>query len=172
MASLMENLIDILNEQYDAYSALVDLSRKKTPIIVSGSLEDLQKITDEEQDAVNVVNEIDKKRLEIMGDIANVLNQDINNLKLSNLVELINTRPEEQAKLNEVRGKLIEIGKELKTVNERNRELLENALEMIDFDMNLIQAMKQAPQMGDYNSGGVNTGEVYGTNLKGFDTKQ
>ena len=172
MASLMENLIDILNEQYDAYSALVDLSRKKTPIIVSGSLEDLQKITDEEQDAVNVVNEIDKKRLEIMGDIANVLNQDINNLKLSNLVELINTRPEEQAKLNEVRGKLIEIGKELKTVNERNRELLENALEMIDFDMNHIQAMKQAPQMGDYNSGGVNTGEVYGTNLKGFDTKQ
>ncbi len=172
MASLMENLIDILNEQYDAYSALVDLSRKKTPIIVSGSLEDLQKITDEEQDAVNVVNEIDKKRLEIMGDIANVLNQDINNLKLSNLVELINTRPEEQAKLNEVRGKLIEIGKQLKTVNERNRELLENALEMIDFDMNLIQAMKQAPQMGNYNSGGVNTGEVYGTNLKGFDTKQ
>jgi len=168
----MENLIDILNEQYDAYSALVELSRKKTPIIVSGSLEDLQKITDEEQDAVNVVNDIDKKRIEIMGDIANVLNQDINNLKLSNLVELINTRPEEQAKLNEARGKLIEIGKELKTVNERNRELLENALEMIDFDMNLIQAMKQAPQMGNYNSGGVNTGEVYGTNLKGFDTKQ
>ncbi len=172
MASLMENLIDILNEQYDAYSTLVELSRKKTPIIVSGSLEDLQKITDEEQDAVNVVNDIDKKRIEIMGDIANVLNQDINNLKLSNLVELINTRPEEQAKLNEARGKLIEIGKELKTVNERNRELLENALEMIDFDMNLIQAMKQAPQMGNYNSGGVNTGEVYGTNLKGFDTKQ
>lgn len=172
MASLMENLIDILNEQYDAYSALVELSRKKTPIIVSGSLEDLQKITDEEQDAVNVVNDIDKKRIEIMGDIANVLNQDINNLKLLNLVELINTRPEEQAKLNEARGKLIEIGKELKTVNERNRELLENALEMIDFDMNLIQAMKQAPQMGNYNSGGVNTGEVYGTNLKGFDTKQ
>ena len=172
MASLMENLIDILNEQYDAYSALVELSRKKTPIIVSGSLEDLQKITDEEQDAVNVVNDIDKKRVEIMGDIANVLNQDINNLKLSNLVELINTRPEEQARLNEARNKLIGIGKELKTVNERNRELLENALEMIDFDMNLIQAMKQAPQMGNYNSGGVNTGEVYGTNLKGFDTKQ
>ncbi|MBO4311221.1 MAG: flagellar protein FlgN [Lachnospiraceae bacterium] len=168
----MENLIDILNEQYDAYSALVELSRKKTPIIVSGSLEDLQKITDEEQAAVNVVNDVDKRRIEIMGDIANVLNQDINNLKLSNLVEMINTRPEEQAKLEEARGKLIVVGKELKTVNERNRELLENALEMIDFDMNLIQAMKQAPQMGNYNRGAVNTGEVYGTNLKGFDTKQ
>ena len=172
MASLMENLLDILNEQYDAYAALVELSRKKTPIIVSGSLEDLQKITDEEQDAVSVVNEIDKKRLEVMGDIANVLNQDINNLKLTNLVEMINTRPEEQAKLKEARDKLVKIGKDLKNVNERNRELLENALEMIDFDMGLIQAMKQAPQMGNYNRGAQNTGEVYGTNLKGFDAKQ
>ena len=49
MASLMENLIDILNEQYEAYSALVELSARKTPIIVKGSLEELQTITDEEQ---------------------------------------------------------------------------------------------------------------------------
>jgi len=168
----MENLIDILNEQYEAYSDLVELSKRKTPIIISGSLEELQKITDEEQDAVNEVNAVDKKRLEIMGDIANVLNKDIDSLKLSNLVELINTRPEEQAKLEAARSALIGIGKELKTVNERNKELLENALEMIDFDLNLIQAMKQAPQMGNYNRGAVNTGDVYGTNLKGFDTKQ
>ena len=168
----MENLIDILNEQYVAYSELVELSKSKTPIIVKGTLEELQSVTDKEQLAVDKVNNIDKKRQEIMGDIANVLNQDVNTLKLSNLVTLINTRPEEQAKLEEARGKLIKIGKELKTVNERNKELLENALEMIDFDLNLIQAMKPAPQMGNYNRGAVNTGEVYGTNLKGFDTKQ
>ena len=107
-----------------------------------------------------------------MKDIANVLNQDEKTLKLSDLVNIINTRPEEQAKLEEVRGKLIKVGKELKNVNERNKELLENALEMIDFDFNLIQAMKQAPQMGNYNKGAMNTGEVYGTNLKGFDFKQ
>ena len=172
MASLMENLIDILNEQYDAYSALVELSKKKTPIIVQGSLEELQKVTDEEQLAVDIVNNIDKKRIEIMKDIANVLNQDEKTLKLSDLVNIINTRPEEQAKLEEVRGKLIKVGKELKNVNERNKELLENALEMIDFDFNLIQAMKLAPQMGNYNKGAMNTGEVYGTNLKGFDFKQ
>ncbi len=172
MASLMENLIDILNEQYDAYTNLVELSKKKTPIIVQGSLEELQKVTDEEQLAVDIVNNIDKKRIEIMKDIANVLNQDEKTLKLSDLVNIINTRPEEQAKLEEVRGKLIKVGKELKNVNERNKELLENALEMIDFDFNLIQAMKQAPQMGNYNKCAMNTGEVYGTNLKGFDFKQ
>ena len=107
-----------------------------------------------------------------MGDIANVLNREEKDLKISDLISLINTRPEEQTKLEEAREKLIIVGKELKIVNERNKELLENALEMIDFDLNLIQAMKQAPQMGNYNQSGINTGEVYGTNLKGLDTKQ
>lgn len=172
MASLMENLIDILNEQYEAYTALVELSGRKTPIIVAGSLEDLQKITDEEQLAVDRVNAVDKKRIEIMNDIANVLNKDAETLKLNELITLIQGRAEEQARLEEARGKLIKVGKELKTINERNKELLENALDMINFDMTLIQSMKQAPQMGNYNRGALNTGEVYGTNLKGFDTKQ
>lgn len=172
MASLMENLIQCLETQYEAYTQLVELSKKKTPIIVSGSLEELQKITDEEQAAVNKVTDIDHERNEIMKDIANVINRDVETLKLSDLVQLISQRPEEQAKLEEARKKLVTIGKELKTVNERNRDLLENALEMVNFDLNLIQSMKQAPQMGNYNRGAVNTGEVYGTNLKGFDAKQ
>jgi len=172
LASLMENLIDILNEQYEAYSALVELSARKTPVIVKGSLEELQTITDEEQLAVDRVNAVDRKRLEIMGDIGNVLNKDASTLKLTELSAMIQGRPEEQQKLEEARAKLIKVGKELKTVNERNKELLENALEMVNFDMSLIQSMKQAPQMGNYNRGAMNTGEVYGTNLKGFDTKQ
>lgn len=172
MASLMENLIQCLEAQHDAYSKLVELSKQKTPIIVSGTLEELQRITDEEQLAVNKVNEIDRERSEIMKDIANVINRDVSELRLTDLVSLINGRPDEQTKLEEARKRLVEVGKELKTVNERNKELLENALEMVNFDLTLIQSMKQAPQMGNYNRGAINTGEVYGTNLKGFDAKQ
>ncbi len=172
MASLMENLIRTLNEQYDAYVSLVELSEKKTPIIVSGALEELQKITDEEQDAVAKVNAIDKQRVEIMMDIANVINKDATTLRLSDLVTMIQARPEEAKALEEARKKLTEIGKKLKTVNERNKMLLDNALEMVNFDLSLIQSMKQAPQMGNYNRGAMSTGEVYGTNLKGFDAKQ
>ena len=107
-----------------------------------------------------------------MMDIANVINRDATTLKLTDLVGLIQGRPEEQAKLEEARAKLIAIGKELKTVNDRNKELLDNALEMVNFDLTLIQSMKQAPQMANYTRGAVNTGEVYGTNLRRFDSKQ
>ena len=46
MASLMENLIVILDETYEAYEQLLALSLKKTPVIVSENLEELARITD------------------------------------------------------------------------------------------------------------------------------
>ena len=50
MASLMENLIDVLGRESTEYEALLQLSQRKTPIIAGGDLAELQKITDEEQE--------------------------------------------------------------------------------------------------------------------------
>ena len=52
MASLMENLIDVLDRESTEYEALLQLSQRKTPIIAGGDLAELQKITDEEQELV------------------------------------------------------------------------------------------------------------------------
>ena len=82
MASLMENLIVILDETYEAYEQLLALSLKKTPVIVSENLEELARITDEEQLVVSRINSLDKKRDEVMKDMAVVLNKDVANFKL------------------------------------------------------------------------------------------
>ena len=89
MASLMENLIEILGQESSEYEGLLELSQKKTPIIVSGDLEELQKITDDEQEVVSRINRLEKKRMEVTADIANVLNKDVENLKLVNLIEML-----------------------------------------------------------------------------------
>ena len=47
----MENLIDVLDRESTEYEALLQLSQRKTPIIAGGDLAELQKITDEEQEA-------------------------------------------------------------------------------------------------------------------------
>ena len=62
MASLMENLIEVLGTESREYESLLGLSRRKTPEIVSGNLEELAKITDEEQIVVERINHLDKKR--------------------------------------------------------------------------------------------------------------
>lgn len=172
MASLMENLIDVLDKESSEYEVLLELSQRKTPIIVSGNLENLQKITDEEQELVSRINHLEKKRVEITADIANVLNKDVTTLKLKNLIEMLAGRPAEQKALAVAHDRLQAAVKGLKRVNEQNSELLRNALEMVEFEMNLIQAMKAAPTTANYNRGAYSAGDTMGPSSRGFDAKQ
>lgn len=172
MASLMENLLEVLDQESTEYEGLVELSQKKTPIIVSGDLENLQKITDDEQTIVSRLHNLEKKREEVTADIANVLNRDVETLKLANLIDMLNGRPEEQAKLAEVHDRLRNAVHALQRTNEQNKELLTNALEMVEFEMNLVQAMKAAPETANYTRGAYSAGDTMGVVSGGFDAKQ
>ena len=172
MASLMENLIEVLDLESTEYENLLGLSRRKTPTIVAGEMEELAKITDEEQIVVNKVHQLEQKREELMNDIANVINKDVKTLKLVNLIQLLGNRPEEQAKLAEVHERLKGTMKNMVRVNNQNRDLLGNALEMVQFDLNLIQALRSAPETANYNKGAYSSGSILANQKSGFDAKQ
>ncbi len=172
MASLMENLIDVLDSEGQEYENLLGLSMKKTPVIVAGNLDDLAKITDEEQNAISRINHLEQKRQEVFTDIANVINKDVNTLMLPDLIDMLSTRPQEQQKLAKVHDKLRTVVRDVKRVNEQNQELIQNMLEMVEFDMNMLQAMKAAPETANYNRGAYNTGVPMGVDGNGFDAKQ
>ena len=172
MASLMEKLIEVLDKESSEYEVLLGLSQSKTPIIVSGNLENLQKITDEEQELVSRINHLEKQRVAVTADIANVLNKDVEALKLVNLIDMLQGRPAEQQALAQAHDRLQAVVQGLKRANEQNRELLNNALEMVEFEMTLLQASKSAPATANYNRGAVNSGETMGVASRGFDAKQ
>lgn len=168
----MENLIAVLDEECSEYEILLGLSMKKTPVIIQGDLEGLQRITDEEQDVINRISHLEKKREEVTTDIADVLNMDVNTLKLTDLIEKLGSRPREQQKLAVCYDRLRTAVRNMKRVNEQNRELILSSLEMIEFDLNVIQAAKAAPETANYNSGAYNTGSIMGGSMSGFDAKQ
>lgn len=172
MASLMENLIEVLTLESREYENLLELSMKKTPVIVAGQLEELAEITDEEQDVVSKINHLEQKRQEVFADIANVINKDVNTLMLADLVEMLKTRPAEQQKLAKVHDELRTIVHDVKRVNEQNGILIQNALEMVEFDMNMMQAMKAAPETANYNKGAYSAGTTMGVDGNGFDARQ
>ena len=172
MASLMETLIEVLEKENQEYENLLALSMKKTPVIVSEDLDQLAKITDEEQIIVGRINHLDHQRNEAVNDIANVLNKDVTKLKIVDLIKMLAARPEEQDKLEAVFDKLQVNVRSVKRVNEQNRELIESALEMVQFNMNVLQAMNKAPETANYNKGAYNTGDMIGMNHKAFDAKQ
>lgn len=172
MASLMENLIDVLDKESSEYEGLLELSMKKSPIIVKGDLVQLQKITDEEQEVVSRVQRMEHRREEITADIANVLNKDVTTLKLLDLIQMLEGRPQEQKRLAAVHDRLQAAVHGLKKINEQNRELLENALELVEFDMNLLRAAKQGPETANYNKGAYSAGSTMAADSGRFDAKQ
>ena len=172
MASLMENLISVLQEEATMYEELLELSMKKTSIIVSGDLKGLQKITDEEQIVVAKINHLDAQREEVTKDIANVLNKDVTKLKLADIINMLSQRPVEQKLLAEAHDKLKNVTGNMTRVNEHNRDLIKQSLEMVEFDLNLIHAMKSAPQTANYTRGAYNSGTIMGRSNGGFDAKQ
>ncbi len=172
MASLMETLIEVLEKENLEYRNLLELSMKKTPAIVSDDIRALAEITDEEQIIVSRINHLDIQRNEAVNDIANVLNKDVTKLKIVDLIKMLAARPQEQEKLASVFDELRRNVQAVKRINEQNRELIESALEMVQFNMQVIQSLNKAPETANYNRGAYNTGDVIGTVNKAFDAKQ
>ena len=172
MASLMEELIRVLGAEDEKYKDLLELSKKKTPILVEGDIEKLQKITDVEQVIVDEVANLELSRQAAMEDIANVLNKDVKTLKLSYLEEVLGKRPKEREELTRIHDRLKATIGELMVINSQNRELIRQSLDMIDFNLSLAKSMRTAPETGNYTKNAANAGSVLGSAQGGFDAKQ
>lgn len=172
MASLMEELIQTLKLEEGKYTELLSLSKSKTPVIVTGKVAELQKITDEEQVVLDQVAKLDHERQTVMEDIANVLNRDVKTLKLSYLIEMLEKRPKEREELSRVHDRLKATIGELMVVNDQNRELIRQSLDMIDFNLALQRELRDAPETGEYTRNAAIAGNVLGSAQSGFDAKQ
>jgi len=172
VASLMQVLIDVLDREEKEYVALLELSKRKTPVIVEGNIEKLQKITDEEQIVVDRLAALDKDREQAMADIADVINRDVKTLKLSYLIDMLEKRPKEKDELARIHDRIKATVGELKTINDQNRVLIEQSLDIVNFNLNLVKSMRQAPETGNYNKSAGITGDFMGGPSGGFDAKQ
>ncbi len=172
MASLMETLVQVLDNECTMYERLLGLSSRKTAIIVSGDLKALAEITDEEQCVIGRIQRLEKERIVAMENIASVLNKDVDSLKLTDLIEILEKRPQDQKSLAIQRDRLIGVVENVRRVNGQNQELLTSSLEMVRFEMNIIQASRRAPQTANYSRALDTTGDCLGYTSGGFDAKQ
>lgn len=171
MASLIEDLITTLEKEVVEYERLLELSKKKSAVVTKRDIAALEKITDEEQIVVTRISTLDSKREEVTKDIADVLNKDVKTLKLSVLIGLLSKTPNEQHRLTVVHDKLKSTVSAVRSVNESNRQLIDQSLEMVNFDLNMMRSLRQAPQTNNYGRSAINVGGTLGS-VKGFDAKQ
>ena len=166
MAGLIDSLIDILEEQHTIYENLVGLGKEKKGVIIKNEIEELQKISSLENTLISQNNKLDKNRIIAFQDIAGVLNLDIEELTLTKLSEIIKGKPE-YTRLVEITNKLKNILEELKQVNFENKQLIESALEFVEYSMNIYRGSANG-EVEVYSS----TGESLTPQRGFFDAKQ
>lgn len=170
MASLMEDFMDILEKENGEYERLTELSVQKRQIIIDGDVPALEDMTGREQEITSNLKNLENKREQVVRDMAIVLSKDPEELTITNMIAFLNKQPEEQQKLQSIRERLKSTLTKMADINTQNEILLNQAMEMVEFDLTLFKSMRQAPTTANYDKRANNTGEVLGS--RGFDAKQ
>lgn len=170
MASLVEELLLDLQTETSTYQELVDLSDVKREAIIHGRVEELEGITAQEEEISSRLKNLETKRTNILKDMAVVLGHDGEQMTVTIVIEKLGSQPKEQQALTEARDRLVEIASQLQFANQQNSILLQQALEMVEFDLTLFKSLKQAPETANYNKSAYNTGDLLGGGS--FDTSQ
>ena len=151
MASLIDELISVLKQEQDIYRQLIDVSSEKTNIIVKNNLAELQRITAVEQGYLGTLINLEKKREEVTGDIALVLNRKAEEMTVKDLIFVLEGQKEVQKQLIAVHEELRSTLMNFNKINEINKNLIQESLELIDFNLNFIKGMYQAPEVANYS---------------------
>lgn len=170
MASLVEELINVLAEEESIYKKLTEYGEKKRQIIIDADIPELEKLTDLEQQASDELLTKSNKQIELLGDIATVLGKTDEKMTVTRLIGYLDKQPDIQSKLTETRDSLLDKADQMQKINDLNSQLLAQAIEMTEFDITLFKSMRQAPETANYDKSAYNTGTILGSS--GFDAKQ
>lgn len=156
----VDNLIKVFEYEDKLYAQILEKAESKTDIIVKGDVDSLQETNLKEQKIINELSKLNNAREQIIAQIARKVGKKPGELNVSYLVSIL---PEDKAqKLSAVRDSLKETIEKLKYRNDINQKLLNNAIDYINFSLNII--MQPAPQVTQYGRKGfeqqINGGNV------------
>ena len=170
MASLIDLLIDDLNNEDTGYNKLLDLSNDKTSAIVKGDVDELQKIFLQEQKLIEELETVEQKRQEDVKEICSILRLPYEEIRVEHIVQILEKKPKEHDALEEVYLRLKRTLNQLTTVNDNNKLLLKESMDMIQFELDLARNSVMDLQTSNY---GRTAYEEQGiTGATGFDAKQ
>lgn len=170
MASLVDELLDDLKNENAEYEKLLVTADKKRQMIINGETEELEAITAKEEQLGNNLKAMEGRRVQILKDMAVVMGHDGEQVTVTQIIDMLNNQPEERDALTTARDQLLETATKLQIANRQNEILLQQALEMVEFDLTLFKSLRQAPQTANYGQDAYTTGDILGGSS--FDSSQ
>ena len=160
MASLVEELVTVLEEEEKIYQTLISYGEKKTDILIRADVPELEKLTCLEQLASDDLVTHSNQQVQLLKDIANVLGRTEEKMTVTRLITLLESQPDVQKKLTEARDRLLAAADRMNHLNDQNVALIKQAIA-------LFKSLRQAPETANYDKTACNTGSLLGSS--GFD---
>ena len=172
MASLVEDLLDVMQRETENYQKLYTLAEQKRRGIMDRDLEKIEQTSSEENEISSELKNLESKRVRVLKDMSVVLGKDNDDkiLTVTEVILLLNKQKAEQEALTKARDSLVKAATQMQFLNEQNQILLEQAMEMVEFDLTLFKSLRQAPQTANYGQDAYTTGDILGGSS--FDSSQ
>ena len=167
MASLVEELVNVLEAEKQIYTTLVGYEERKKDVLIAADVATLEEITTKEQLAGDDLIAYSNKQIQILKDIATVLGRTDGKMTVTRLISLLDTQPNVQEQLTEARDSLLTAANQMKTLSDQNAILIRQAIELNEFDMTLFKSLRQAPETANSDTRAYHTGSLLGGG--GFD---
>ena len=136
----MEELVLVLKKELDVLKDLKELTFEKTDLIISNQIKELEATTKKEEDLINQVALLEEEREKLLDTWG--VGPDT---PISNIIERI---PGDKGDLPLIKDEMHHVMEELFLRNKLNRDLIEENLQWIDFNINLISNMQVQPSYG------------------------
>lgn len=170
MASLIEELVQVMDDEIGIYKDLLPIAEEKTSAIIKNDLEELQVITNREQLVVEKITALERKREKVIENIGMVISRNPSTLNMKAMIKLLEKQPKEQRQLKQIHDEMKDVIQRLVKINDKNKKLIETSLEMISFNMNVLQSSRVIA--GNTYTKGASRYDVPVYQQGMFDTKQ
>ena len=170
LASLVEELVNILEAEEKIYQILIGYGERKRDVLIAADVPVLEEITALEQLKSDELIQLSNKQVQVLADVATVLGKTGEKMTVSRLIACLGSQPKVQEQLTIARDNLIAAADKMKSLNDENIVLIQQAIELNEFDLTLFKSLRQAPETANYNKSAYNTGSLLGSS--GFDAKQ
>ncbi len=159
-------MLDNLKEQLQEYKQLLKFSEQKRSSLVTANMDELNLVVKAEETLIKTIGGLEVQRLEIQENLARTLNIPSEDLYWDNLKTIANPKTKEE--LEKITLELRKIINQLSEINSVNQKLLDQALKLVQFSVNVMAGETERTYVKPSGQGNLNVPKKEG---KIFDIK-
>ncbi|MCH4889301.1 flagellar protein FlgN [Acidaminobacter sp. JC074] len=135
MSKMIDQLILALRKEQEIYDEIILLAKEKQAAIVNNNLTEIQRIMEKEKTYSISLVKLEQIRAKMLSGLV----KEYNLVEINALTDLYPFMSDHEVRnIDGIRTKLVNTVKILSQKNDLNRQLLEQSIEQIQFDLNLM----------------------------------